>query len=339
MFDIRSISLIAALFAVGFFGVRWITAGAPVPVFGVADLKPDARVPTFVEKSRKDIAEMREQEWLASKTAQGDDDPERNKLRAAVVAAATAFTLSPCNSALKQQYLEAAAAYARAFVTLGGCPDYPACTPNDALMERANQVFKSPADGRVKQAIRAVHDMGITVKDYPGKFGQPVAHLSGSGVPFGEEGFSCTSPRARAAKPIDDKPIAAPPPQRNAAITPDRKQIDRDRREHYRNRMIEDLRRPGPAWCRDPGRRLFISGLNQYYVMRFTAQHGNAVRTREEQLEVEQAWSTALDQQIDVLVRDFFVAGYFRRQDLQKSPLIDQVLSGATSTGHACDNG
>jgi hypothetical protein len=181
--------------------------------------------------------------------------------------------------------------------------------------------------------------MGITVKDYPGKFGQPVAHLSGSGVPFGEEGFSCTSPRARAAKPIDDKPIAAPPPQRNAAITPDRKQIDRDRREHYRNRMIEDLRRPGPAWCRDPGRRLFISGLNQYYVMRFTAQHGNAVRTREEQLEVEQAWSTALDQQIDVLVRDFFVAGYFRRQDLQKSPLIDQVLSGATSTGHACDNG
>jgi hypothetical protein len=337
MFDIRSILLIVALFAVGFVGVRWVAAGAPVPVFRVVDLKPDARIPTFVEKSRKDIAEMREQEWLASKTAQGDDDLERNKLRAAVIAAATAFTLSPCNSALKQQYLDAAAAYARAFVTLGGCPDYPACDPNDALMERANQVFKSPADGRVKQAIRAVHRMGITVKDYPGKIGYALAHLTGSGIPFGEEEFSCTSPQARAAKPIDDKPV--PPPPRGNVVTRDQKDIDRHTREHYRNATIELLRRPGPAWCRDPQRALFVTGMNQYYSMRYMAQHGNAVRTREEQLEVEQAWSTALDQQIDGLVREFFVAGYFSRQDLQKSPLIDQVLAGATSTGHACDEG
>jgi hypothetical protein len=55
---------------------------------------------------------------------------------------------------------------------------------------------------------------------------------------------------------------------------------------------------------------------------------------------VEKAWSTPLDQQIDGLLREFFVSGYFRRQDLRKSPIIDDVLSGAVPTGHACaDNG
>lgn len=338
MFDFRFIAAVIALFAVSFFGVRWLAAGAPVVLPTVADLKPDARIPTFVEKSRKDIAAAHERDWLASKTAQGDEDPERNKLRAAVIEAATAFTLSPCSDALKRQYLEAAAAYARAFVTLGGCPNYPSCLPDDALMERANQIFRSPADARVKRAIEAIHRMGISTKDYPNKIGPAVAHLAGSGVSFGDEPFSCTSAQARAAKPLDDSPAGTPPP-RPVTQTRDQNEIDRATHEHYRNRMIESLRRPGPAWCSDPERRIFVNGIRQWYSLRHSALHGPAVRTPEEKREIEQAWSSALDQQIDTLVREFFVAGYFSRKDLGWAPWFDEVFSGATPSGHACGNG
>jgi hypothetical protein len=334
MFDLRFIALTVGLFAAAFFGVRWLTAGAPVPLPTVVSLQPDPHIPTFVEKSRKDIAEQHERDWLASQTVQGDDDPERNRLRAAVIEAATGFTLSPCNDALKTQYLDAAAAYARAFVTLGGCPNYPSCIPDDAAMERANQIFRSPADARVKRAITAVHRMGISVKDYPGRIGSAVAHLGGPADNFGEP-FSCTSPQARAAKPLDDSPAGAPPPGPVARVA-DRKDIDRGSREHYRNRTIDMLRHPGPAWCSDPGRQDLLRGIDQYYSVRYGALH-LGIRTPEEQREIEQAWSTALDKQIDGLVREFFVSGYFRRQDLRKSALIDEVLAGAVSGGHACE--
>jgi hypothetical protein len=337
VFDIRFIALTLALFAGAFFGVRWLAAGAPVPLPTVVPLQADARLPTFVEKSRQDIGEANERDWLASQTVQGDDDAERNKLRAAVIEAATAFTVSPCNDPLKQQYLAAAAAYARAFVTLGGCPNYPSCVPDHALMERANQIFRSPADARAKRAIDAVHKMGISIKDYPNKIGPAVSHLAGSGSAFpGDEPFSCSSAQARAAKPLDDSRAGTPAPGPVAQVQ-DRKEIDRYSRELYRNRTIEMLRRPGPAWCSEPGRRDFLGGLNQYYSVRYGALH-TGVRSREEQLEIEKAWSTAVDKQIDTLVREFFVVGYFRRQDLRKSPLVDEVLAGAVSGAHACDS-
>ena len=336
MFYLRSVLPVIALFAVGFLGVRWLMDGAPIPLLHRTPLTADARLPTFVESSRKHIAEARDQEWLEAKTAQSDHDPDRDRLRDAVIETATAFTLSPCNAALKQKYVEAAAAYARAFITVAGCPKYPTCMPDDALMEKAKQLFKSPADGRVKQAMRTVHDMGINARDYPDKIGPVVAHLAESGYPFDEE-FSCTSQQASAAARSLNQPVAAPPPPtRNVDNTPDRREIDRQSREHYRNRTLESLRRPGPQLCADPQRTLFVAGVNQYYAMRFSQQHGSGVRTPEEQAQIERAWSTALDQQIDSLVRDFVVEGYIRRQDLKKSPIVDQVLSGVTPNGHAC---
>ena len=139
----RIMLMVVTLFAVSFFGVRWVTQGGPIPALRIVDLKPDPRIETWEQRSRRHVAEDRDQEWLESKTAQGDGDPERTKLREAVVETATAFRLSPCNDALKKKYIEAAAAYARAFAVLGGCPNFPICRPNnDAEMENAKKVFK-----------------------------------------------------------------------------------------------------------------------------------------------------------------------------------------------------
>jgi hypothetical protein len=336
MSNVRSVVLVVVLFAGGFLGVRWIVHGAPIPVLRVVDLKPDPNIKPFVERSREGIAADREREWLNSKTAQGDGDPERAKLRESVIAAATAFTGSPCNAEFKRQYFDAAAAYGRAFMTLRGCPKYPSsCNGSDAQLELANATFRTPADGRVKEAIRAVHAMGIGAKDYPDRLGLPIAHLSDSGGGSGGE-FSCAAVHAEAApKRSDDRP-ATPPPPRRADISYTRQDIDRDTRERSRKAVLDDLRRPGPALCSDPKRTTFVAGVNQYYSLRYVQQHGYAVRSPQQQAEVEKAWSTAIDQQIDGLVREFFVEGYLRPNDLRKSPVVDQVLAGLTWKGRAC---
>ena len=99
------------------------------------------------------------------------------------------------------------------------------------------------------------------------------------------------------------------------------------------------MRRPGPAWCSDPERPIFLNGIRQYYGLRDSALHGPAVRTPEEKREIERAWSSALDQQIDGLVREFFVAGYFSRKDLGWGRHFDELLSGAAPSGHVCGSG
>ena len=330
----RTVLMVVALFAASFLGVRWITLGGPIPVVRVVPLKPNPSIPTFEESSRKAVAAEREQEWLESKTAQGDGDPERTRLRDAVIDAATAFRLSPCNEAFKKRYFEAVNAYARAFVVLAGCPNFPICRGGDAAMENAKKIFRSPADARVREAMTSVHDMGIGINDYPGPLKLAIDHLSGSSG-RGNEGFSCQN--AEAPKRAEQRrSSAAPSPPQREWTGWDRKQIDRESRERYRKNVLKDLRRPVPALCVGRERELLIAGLNQYYSMREFEQHGPVKRSREEQIEIEREWSSGTDQTIDALVRDFFTEGYIRPNDLHKSQTVDKVLAGLKPTNRAC---
>jgi hypothetical protein len=333
----RTVLMVVVLFAVSFLGVRWVTLGGPIPMLRVAPLKPDPSLPTFVEASRKAVAEQREQEWLESKTAQGDGDPERTKLRDAVIEAATAFRLSPCNEALKKKYIEAVLAYARAFVLLRGCPNFPICPDNDAALEHAKKVFRSPADARVREAMREVHDMGIRLKDYPGRLGLAIDFLSGSSA-RGDGEFSCAAVEAPAPRRTEehrasDNPL---PPPRRAEPGWNRKDIDRESRERYRKNVMEDLRSPGPKLCAGRDHELLVSRINQYYRTRDFELHGPVVRSRDDQKELEHEWSSGIDQQIDALVRDFYTQGYIRPNDLHKSQTVDQLLAGLKSTNRAC---
>lgn len=138
--------------------------------------------------------------------------------------------------------------------------------------------------------------------------------------------------------------IYAPPPlsQREVGDARDRefrKAIDANTRERFRSGALDQLRRPGPALCEGDGRKELIASVNAYYSERYSQVHSSAVRTPAEQAEVEKAWSTAADQQIDGLFRDFFIRGYFRRADLRRWSVIDEVLSGAVTTGQACGSG
>src|SRR5579864_7647623 len=130
MLDVRSLILICVLFAGAFCGARWIGDNMPAPPARVAAPPAEPRMRTFDEVGRKNSADTLRQEWLAwteqvrrdAYTAQSDGNPERDKLRTAVIETATAFAGSSCNAVFKDQYLQAAAAYARAFATLAECP-------------------------------------------------------------------------------------------------------------------------------------------------------------------------------------------------------------------------
>jgi len=311
--------------------------GAPIPMVRVVPLKPDPSIETFEERSRRSVAAQQEQERLEQQTAQGDDDPERSRLRQAVVEAATAFRGSPCNDEFRKQYIEAVLAYARAFVVLGGCPNFPMCRDNDAAMTQARKVFGSPADARVRDAMRSVHEMGFRLKDYPGPLAMAIDHLSGSSG-RGDGQFSCAAVEAPAPRRAEehrasDEPL--PPPRRERAGW-DRKQINRELRERNRKNAMEALRSPGPKLCSGRDRQVFIAGLNQYYTQRDFELHGPVVRSREDQMELEQEWSSAIDEQIDGLVREFYSEGYIRPKDLHKSATVDKVLVGVTFANRAC---
>jgi len=61
--------------------------GLPVMTFGVAPLRPDARLSTFEEAKKKAI----HQDWVNSKTNQSDGNPEDDKLRLDLLQASTAY--------------------------------------------------------------------------------------------------------------------------------------------------------------------------------------------------------------------------------------------------------
>jgi hypothetical protein len=242
--------------------------------------------------------------WTWFHWSADDNDPGRAKLREAVIETGAAFRHSPCDVALERKYLDAAAAYARAFAVLGGCPDFPACRPgSEATMRTAKKIFASRADARVRDAMRDVHEMGIRLTDYPGGLGLAVDYLSEGGARR-EGQFVCTRlPNAR---------------------------------DRFRDAALQALRLPGPGLCTATERRKILTATNLYYTQRDNALHGVTARNRAEQVEVVQAWSTPADLQIDGLVREFYTAGYLRPGDLATSPTVEGVLAGIKPGHNAC---
>jgi hypothetical protein len=124
----------------------------------------------------------------------------------------------------------------------------------------------------------------------------------------------------------------------SAARPPTRQELDRFTHDHFRDAALQALRRQGPELCGAVERGNFLATLNQYYTHRDKALHGLAGLSRAEQVEVERAWSTPGDLQIDGLVREFYIEGYMRPGDLQTSPTLEQVLAGAKPRHQVCAN-
>jgi hypothetical protein len=163
MSTIRFACLAVAVFAAAFIGISWATKGFPVMAMRAAPLKPDVRPPTFDESVKQGLR----QEWESSKTAHGDGDPRREALRLATLQAANAFALSPCDPTMKQNLIEALAAYARAWAETAGCKS-GVCAGDDHRLDAAAAAFSTPSDMRVRAALRAAFAKGgVSREEFP----------------------------------------------------------------------------------------------------------------------------------------------------------------------------
>lgn len=79
----------------------WIGFGAPVPLLTIDPSPPDPDLPTFEEA----VAEHERQAGLAPPASA--ENPERRKLRQAVLHAARQLEVSPCNSNLRKRFVAA----------------------------------------------------------------------------------------------------------------------------------------------------------------------------------------------------------------------------------------
>ncbi len=145
MGTLRFVSIAITLFVAAFFGIQWWLTPQP--------LKPDARIPTF---HKVDVNSPR---FKMEQSFASDNDATRDKLRQAVLESAKALGDDPCNSVLKASYIDAATAYARAWLSIAPCVGTRTCGSTDGRkLDLAKNAFGSPLDHRVREAMHRLHD-------------------------------------------------------------------------------------------------------------------------------------------------------------------------------------
>jgi hypothetical protein len=135
---IAVVCCIASYTAAHFFLVRPLTPNPRLPVFHAVD--PDS--------PRKQVEDSHA----------SDTDSVRDGLRWAVLDSAESLSPDPCNDGLKTRYVEAAANYARAWLSVAPCLATRTCgSADDPLIRRASEAFGSPLDRRVRDSMKKVH--------------------------------------------------------------------------------------------------------------------------------------------------------------------------------------
>jgi hypothetical protein len=167
----RFVGTALAMLVAVFFGVRWLLP-APSP-------KPGPQPPT----SRVDVKDPQFQPEVAS-LASDDDDAVRDALRQGVLDAAVALKDAPCDDVAKARYIEAAAKYARSWLSIAPCVGSSTCRQSDsARVELAKKAFGSPLDRSAREAMRRAHATGAIAKgDFPDDVARLVAVLAHDGT-------------------------------------------------------------------------------------------------------------------------------------------------------------
>lgn len=174
MGNFRFAALVMALFALTFVGVTWAKKGLSTLPLQAGPSEPVPAAPTAAvqaapephQQAVHDSVTQDPHETLEPPQA-SDGDPRRETLRFEALAAAEAFSKSPCEPATKAKLIAALAAYAAAWSELAGCEN-GACGGDERKLVAAAAAFSTPADRRVRAALRAAfHKGGISRQDFP----------------------------------------------------------------------------------------------------------------------------------------------------------------------------
>jgi hypothetical protein len=194
----RFILYLGMAFVTAFVGVTWAARGFPVytPVF-VAPLQPTVTA-TFGDQSARD---HERKAWEAQHTAQSDKNPKLDKIRLETLQAANAYAMSPCDSTMKSNLIEAVTAYTRAWQEKLNCSGPPNmrmfCA--DKNWKAAADTFSTPLDVRVRDALKAAFDQhGVLKTDFPEQVRFDMQQFAGPGLWFDESPLCLPRQRASA---------------------------------------------------------------------------------------------------------------------------------------------
>jgi hypothetical protein len=197
---------VAMAFVTAFVGVSWAARGFPVSFSGPENVSgPEIvqQLPALVNSTFGDehAKQYERKMWESQHTAQSDGDPVLDKLRLDALQAGNAYAMSPCDSTMKQNVIEALTAYTRAWQKKIDCP-----RPMNMLMfcseekvNAARATFSTPLDLRVHAAFEeAFKQHGVVRADFPEDVRFDILKFSGPGLWVNEESPLCL-PRERAS--------------------------------------------------------------------------------------------------------------------------------------------
>ncbi|MDE2330497.1 MAG: hypothetical protein KGK16_06935 [Bradyrhizobium sp.] len=191
---------VAMAFVTSFVGVSWAARGFPVNFWSVSFVQP---LPALADSTFGDehAKQYERKMWEAQHTAQSDGNPALDKLRLDALQAANAYAMSPCDSTMKQNVIEALTAYTRAWQKKIDCrrPQNMLMFCGDAKIKAASDTFSTALDLRVHAAFEeAFQQHGIVQADFPEDVRFDMLQFSGSGLWINEQSPVCL-PRERAS--------------------------------------------------------------------------------------------------------------------------------------------
>jgi hypothetical protein len=144
-------------FVASFAGVSWAARGFPV---GVGAWQTVLNTPSGDHGAGDDQSKVREAQRVARSLEQ---------IKSEVLQAATGFALSPCDSTMKQNFVDALTAYVHAWQVKLNCPrlgNMPVLCSEEKL-RAAVAAFSTPLDERVTMAVaQAFSQPGVTSADF-----------------------------------------------------------------------------------------------------------------------------------------------------------------------------
>jgi hypothetical protein len=182
------ISVAVSTFVIGV----WIARGFPMRTSRqVAASMPSTIDSAFGNDKSEQLQKERQEQAVAD-----PDNGKRNSLRNDALQAATGYALSPCNPDMKVKLIAATTAYAAAYRWRDKCnPTFGNC---ETVIERANVMYSSPLDLRVRAALNEAFEKGgITGSDFPPKLQMEVMTLANS---QGNPQSACTQSAERAPR-------------------------------------------------------------------------------------------------------------------------------------------
>ena len=155
MSNTRLFGAAAALAGLTFFGVYWWLKPASPRLVASTFHRVDVN-------SRDDKLET---------SSESENDGRRDKLRNDALDAANVLVNAPCDPLAKARYIEAATKYVRGWFSVAPCmAEIGRCNSDggDKQLDRVQQVFGTPLDRRVREAMQRAHETDAIVEgDFP----------------------------------------------------------------------------------------------------------------------------------------------------------------------------